>query len=134
MDTYFETDYLKISWNYQLQAVSSEWHGYSGGSTGKVQTGYTKVAELAAKYKSKKWLSDIRNLRVIALADQEWIAQTGHSLLVKAGIRYVGIVLPQSAVATLSLHRVLSQVGAINLEFGSYETIVETEMWLNSKK
>lgn len=131
---YFETDYVKISWDSELQAVFSEWHGYSGGGAGKVQTGYAKICELADQHKSKKWLSDVRKLKVIDPADQDWVTHIGHNSMVKAGIRYVGIVVPQSAIASSSLNRVLNRVGDVDLEFTNHATLEEAKAWLNSKK
>jgi hypothetical protein len=54
MEVFFQIDYVTISWDPELKAVFSVWQGYTGGGRGKVQTGYTKIAELMALKKSTK--------------------------------------------------------------------------------
>ena len=131
---YFETDYIKISWDSELQAVVSEWIGYLGGGTGKTQISHTKIAELLTQHTAKKWLSDTRSLKVTDQADQDWIAEVGQKLLVRAGLRYVAIVLPQSAIANLSLNRILKRIEDFDLELSNHATLEEAKFWLNSKK
>lgn len=133
MEIFFQTDYVTISWDEEQKAVFSVWQGYTGGGQNKVQTGYTKIAELMALKKSNKWLSDIRTMRVVDPADQQWILETGHSIMVKAGMRYIAALMPQNALGSMSVNSVINKVAGIDLEIKTFSQLDEAKKWLNTK-
>src|SRR5262245_52685267 len=108
---FFQTDYVTITWDSEIEAVFSVWQGYTGGGLGKVQTGYQKIIELLIEKKSHRWVSDIRKLKVVDPADQVWIATTAHEELVKAGLTVLAVVMPENILAQVSIKQISNRLG-----------------------
>jgi hypothetical protein len=126
---YFESDYLIVSWDSEIQAVIASWNGYLGVSD-KVRTGHAKVIELVMQYKADKWISDLRNCKVVDQVDQHWIATELTSLLFKAGIRFTAMVIPTSPTAQLSLKSVVRNLKEGEITRGIFTSLEEARDWL----
>ena len=126
---YFESDYVVVSWDPEIQAVIAVWNGYLDGLD-KVRTGHAKIIELAEQQKATKWLNDLRNLKVVDRADQEWLSKELPPLLHKAGIRFAATVIPQSPTAQLSNRNILRNLKEGEFAKETFSSLEEAKAWL----
>jgi hypothetical protein len=126
---YFESDYLVVSWDTEIQAVISTWEGYTGGSD-KIQIGHSKILELIRQQKAGKWLNDLRHLKVVDKADQEWISTELPPLLLAAAIRITAIVIPESPTAQLSNQNIMKHLKEGEITRGIFTSLEEARDWL----
>ena len=128
---YFESDYVNISWDPAIQAVIAVWNGYMGGSD-KIQTGHGKIIELVKQQKAYKWLSDLSNLKVVDQSDQLWISTILTPLLIKVGIKFTAIVIPESPAARLSAKSVIKNLKEGEITRETFPDLEEAKTWLRS--
>lgn len=127
----FENRFIIIKWNEQHKYLFTKRIGFCNGEDFRMIN--NRFIELVKEKTCSKQLTDTTEMKVVAQEDQQWFTTDYLPRLKEAGLRYLAVVLPTSALAKLSVQAV--QNGAINnkLETAYFDKIAEAEEWLNSK-
>jgi hypothetical protein len=118
-----------VKWDSAIQAVSTEWQGWAD----RAQFMAALDAGLGAikKHHASRGLVD--SLRQLALPqpDQDWVNQEWFPQALAAGLRRLALVIPESALAMMSIEDVLSRVRSTMLEVRYFATVAEARRWLS---
>lgn len=105
---YADTRFLKVAWDESLQSASVEWKDtYVDGE--EYRSALDKVLDLIQLKKSNRLLGDGRRMRVISAEDQAWVEASWMPRSAQVGLRYSALLLPKSALALLSVDRIMTK-------------------------
>lgn len=125
---YYDASFLKIHWNEKINCVQMEWKKFVHGEG--FRSGLNKGLELVNSRKTAKWLADLKHLRVISVADQEWSKNDWFPRAISNGIRHMAIVLPDDLFAKLSVNSIMTNVEISELFVRYFNDVNDAEQWL----
>jgi hypothetical protein len=121
---------LEVTWDAEIKAVRATGSGYVDGQY--YRDTMDKGLALLKEKKASKWLADMREQKVLSQEDQTWTVQDWTPRSVKAGIRHTAFVIPASALGQMSLKRILSKVGEIEIVMAYFDNLEEARIWLRN--
>lgn len=132
---YFESPYATVSWDESLACAILAWKKYAEGED--FRTAMDKSIELLKLKKGTRWLSDLRNMRVAKLEDQNWVSHDWFKRAVELNtIKRSAMVLPTDILAQMTLQRVRSNIKREGLpdpiERRVFDNLDEAKNWLSS--
>jgi hypothetical protein len=125
---YFEDDYATVRWDASSKSVVLAWHKFAPSE--KFRLVMDKLIEALSHYRAGRILADTRNQGVIAIVDQNWTNQDWYPRAVKVGYYKIGIVLPKSIIAQMSIDRIMKGTAHPELTENYFETLEEARTWL----
>jgi hypothetical protein len=129
---YLDTPYAILSWDEIDAWVTLEFRGYVEGAVYRALL--DKQIEVLVARSATKLLCDMRRMTVLTAADQAWVDSTWTPKLVKS-VRHLdsALVMPKSAVAQLSLDRIVRKQPPTKLgESLLFDDIDKAKAWLRS--
>jgi hypothetical protein len=118
-----------VLWDPTLQAVTTEWHGWAD------RAEFTAVLEsslIALKtHHGSRALVDSRRQRALPWPDEDWVSEQWYSKALAAGLTRLALVIPESALAMMSIDDVVSRVRG-NLEVAYFGTVPDAREWLTA--
>ncbi len=129
--TYFEESYASINWDDETQCLIMKWKGVV--TDEKFKTTADKAVELLKSKGGSRWLADDTQLIAWSHDIQNWLAQDWHPRAVAAGLKYMAIVLPKSAMGRFTSQKLNTKVtpGTVTTQY--VETYEEAKAWLRFK-
>jgi len=127
---HYEAPHLTIAWDETCEAVLAVSKGYGEGE--EMRRALDKGLELLKARNARKWLGDSRDQRVVAEADQRWVHDDWFPRMAEAGLRSAALLVPASAVAGLSINRILRGFGD-RLETRYFDDLEQAREWLRSR-
>ena len=127
---YFDERWITISWDEGLQAVVAEWKGFA--ESKEFRAGLEAGLDLARAKRARRWLADTRRLGPATLEDQRWASDVWFPRAVAAGVRWMALVVPQSAIARMSLRGVMTKVDGKDLSQEHFDSADAARTWLAS--
>jgi len=127
---YYETPHFTILWDETCEAVLAVSKGYREGE--EMRRGLDKCLELLKVRNAHKWLSDSRDQRVVAEVDQRWVRDDWFPRAIEAGLRSAALLVPANMLASLSMNRVLREIGPI-VETRYFDDLEKGREWLRSR-
>lgn len=103
MTDFFDTKCMSVQWDEVERCVQLRWKGFAQGD--EYRTGMNKVLELLTARKASRWLIDAREMSVVTQTDQGWMMRDWRPRAIAAGLKKVAVVMPSSAIAQMSIHR-----------------------------
>ena len=131
---YLDTPHVRVWWDDEARFVGIEWRAYVEGPT--YREPLNLAIELMKEKKTSKMLSDMRRMKAVTQADQEWVNKDWLPRAIAAGSNCTAMVVPESAVAMMSLNRIMGKVGKVvnTGETSAYfKSMEEAKQWLASK-
>lgn len=127
----WETPFLTIHWDEEIQAVQMEWKQFAGGDD--FRAALDKGLSLIAVKQAHRWLADLRNLGPVTAADQRWSNEDWFPRAIAGGIRAMALVAPHRAVAQLSVRTIMSKVDDKELETAYFDSVEAARNWLKTR-
>jgi hypothetical protein len=127
---YLNTPYALVEWDEDLRAVRIEWRGFADGS--EYRETHNKILEVLKAHSGSKMLADARWMRAVAPEDQAWVQTDWVPRTRPAGLRYSALVVPKSAVAQLSLQRIVagSPPPPTDGDSAYFDNVEDAKKWL----
>lgn len=120
--------FADIWWDYEDEFV--EFQARDATDAAELRAGLDKGLELLRARAATRWLADIQRLGAISAEDQDWLANDWFLRARALGLQFLAIIPPDSAVAAMSLKRVMGRVDGIATAYvGSPDTARE---WLRA--
>lgn len=129
---YYDIPQVTVSWDEDLKAIISQWKAYSEGEI--YRAAMDKGLDLLKQKKCGKVLVDSRLLRVVNQDDQKWTIENWTPRALAAGLRYSAFLIPKSALAQMSLKRMVNNFQGFSVENAYFDNVEEAREWLRSKK
>jgi SpoIIAA-like len=128
---HFDSRWLTIHWDEARQAVWMEWRAYAEGQ--EYRAGLDAGLSLIRLKRASRWLADLRHLGPVAQPDQAWSNENWFPRALAAGIRSMALVAPETAVARLSVNRIMSRVHEEHLVTAYFSTVESARAWLRTQ-
>jgi hypothetical protein len=100
---YYERPFIRIFWHEDVQCVEIEWRSFAFGEP--YREGMNRVLELHRLKGCPRMLTDMRKGSVIVEDDTRWINEDWLPRAKAAGVRWIAVSLPASAVAQMQLEQ-----------------------------
>jgi SpoIIAA-like len=131
---YLDTPLATVWWDERDKWVVLEWRSYADGDD--YRAILNKELDVLVARRAAKLLCDLRQGAPITASDQAWIDADWLPRLRRTGcLRFTALVLPRSAVAQLSLKRIVSKAGPViqsDTQTLSFDDIEQAKAWLRS--
>ena len=127
-DAYFERPYGLVKWDTEYNGVYVKIKGFVQGEP--FREILEKGLELFKAKKAVRWMVDLSEQRVSALADQEWIAKEFIPRCTAVGLVYNALVLPESMIAQMGVNRVHTIQKTGDIGPTSFFSVAEARRWL----
>lgn len=123
---YFDSSYLTVSWDSEIDCVYVVWKAYVEGEN--FRYGLEQGLGLLKEKHSSKWLADLRKLRVVKLADQDWMVSEWLPRAQKAGLKWTATIMPSDILAQMSVSRVKAKAEDNGAAY--FDKLEDARQWL----
>ncbi len=129
---YFDSPSITIRWNEKDRNVEQEWKGYASSEDYRIIA--DKTLALLVEKGAADLLTDTRGMEVILPDDQAWTEADWVPRAMAAGLRRMAVVMPEKAVAQLSVARLSDRVDfeTIGLERVFFDSVEKARAWLRT--
>jgi len=121
--------WLSIQWDGGNGCLYVEWRGFANSS--EFRASMLKIVDALRIHSSGLLVSDNRRLEGVADTDQLWIRDTWTPAAVAAGLRRIGVVVPQRGLGKIATEEILSQVGMKVFATRTFTTVSEATEWVS---
>lgn len=129
---YLNAPYALVEWDEDLRAARIEWRGFADGS--EYREAHNKIIEALRAHNGSKMLADARGMRAVAPEDQGWLNNDWMPRTRLAGLKYSALVLPKSAVAQMSLQRIVTasppRPADAESDHAYFDNVEDAKKWL----
>ncbi len=131
MDTlYFENEHVTISWDAVTPCVVVAWHDFM--TDADLIFGLEKAMEVLKLHHPRNWLTDARKMKVFSLAFQEYVETEYNPAAMAQGIRRIGLIVAESALAQLALNRMTRDLRDTGLEIAYFDRVEDAKAWFRT--
>jgi len=123
-----EDRFATLEYDASLDAVVGTAHEYAAGE--RFRAVLDDVVERVREHECSAFLADTRELGPIADDDQVWLVEEWSPRAQSAGVERIAFVLPESAVASMSLDRVIERVREDDIDRRFFEDPDHARDWL----
>lgn len=127
---HYDAPHLTIRWDQGTNCVHIEWKGFIHGEI--VRDGLHRALAFFKQKNTDRWLGDTRKLKVMIEEDMKWINDVWFPQAFSAGLRKLAYVIPESALAQMSLKRLMSKVKDETCEIAYFSDLEEAKRWLRA--
>jgi hypothetical protein len=128
---YFNEHFLTIHWDEAHKCVVMEWKAFA--KSAEFRRGLDKGLELLTNKKAARWLADMRKMGTIGVEDQKWSNEDWFPRAVRGGIRYMALVMPASALASMGVKNIMNTIGNIPIETQYFDSPDKARDWLKTR-
>lgn len=90
-----------------------------------------KALAVAKDYEINKWLTDIRKVKVISVADQEWLMADWIPRAVVGGYRFQALIIREDAFCRASYDELVSKIGGRSITAKNFKNVDDAYKWLD---
>ncbi len=127
---YFQSPHVNVYWESTPPCVHTEWHGFV--TNDNLKGGLLKAVELAKEKKAWCWLSDLTDMHVYDMDDQDWIIKEFFPLLLSIGIERLAFIKPKLPVTKMSIDRIMKACDPKNEKSRIFDTLEDAYQWLET--
>jgi hypothetical protein len=125
----FQSEYAKIELVNNSSTILLTWKGFIPSAT--YRETLDKSLEIAKKFKIKKWISDIKQIKVIGVKDQEWAGTDWLSRAVGAGCYHKqAVIMADDIFGQASAKKILTTIQNQEVEIQNFNKLEEAITWL----
>ena len=128
--TIHDNDFISIYYYPDKKIIHHEFHKRASGQI--FQDAFIAGAESMEKNRCQKWLSDDRNNSVYAEEDRNWSAANFRPRIIKAGLKFWAILLPEKTIGQLNMKKVIEEYAEKGVTIEIFEDAVRALEWLES--
>jgi hypothetical protein len=92
-----------------------------------------KGTTLFENNRADKWLSDDRKNPVMKQEDMTWAKTEWRPRMIKAGLKYWAIVLPESTVGQMAINKIVKEYENLGVTLQVFTNPDEALKWLETK-
>jgi len=124
MQTLLKENYLTVEVDTAKKLMIQTWVGFCNSE--QLRDGHKKSFELFSKNKCDKFICNTKDAAVLKKDDTEWATANVTPALVKAGVKSLNFVIPDSAFAKMSLKNLeMAEEKQGNVKVNYYQNIDE---------
>jgi hypothetical protein len=125
---HYDAPHITILWDETSKCVVLEWRGFVHGEM--AYDALNRGIDLLKAKGAKRWLGDMRKLKVWGEEETKWINESFFPRVFAAGLRRLAYVIPESALAQLSLTRTMRHISGQVFDTGYFSEPEEAKRWL----
>jgi hypothetical protein len=127
----YQSEYLKIELVNNSSTILLTWKGFIPSEI--YRESLNKSLEIAKKYKIKKWISDIKQIKVVGVKDQEWAGTDWLSRAVTSGCyQKQGVIMADDIFGQASAKKILTNIQNQEIEIQNFNKLEEAIIWLKN--
>jgi hypothetical protein len=126
-ETYLDEPYLSIRWRGVPQILYAEWRGFATSEEYRaaLMTGLRAIRERHVL----GYVSDARKMKVITLADQQWVKDVWLPQAVAAGLKRMAMVTAEAGLGKLIIENVVKEIDNHGLSMRKFDSVAAATNW-----
>jgi hypothetical protein len=128
---HFDSSAGSVHWDEFAGAVHVTWKRFA--EREEYRAVLNAGVELLLQKKTKRWLSDLRDLGAITQEDQRWGSESWLPRATQAGMAYIALVSPRKLVAQMAVKTFMNNVNDHSVVIGNFEDLETARDWLQSQ-
>jgi len=123
------TEIYNIYFDEALNAVVMEWNGYA--TSKQFKEGTELMLNTLIKNNCSKVLADIKDMKIIATEDQQWLTDVFLPRATRFGFKAIAIIRPAAYFNKVAVESISYKVDKEKLTISFFDNVEEAEAWLN---
>ena len=123
------TEIYNIYFDKELDCVVMEWDGYA--TSKQFKQGTELMLNTLIKNKCSKVLADIKDMKIIAMEDQQWLNDEFLPRATTFGFKAIAIVKPDYYFNKVAVETISYKVDKDKLTINFFDNVDEAREWLN---
>lgn len=125
--THYESDFLTIEWDDSIGAVIMNWTDFAEDDD--YREGLNEGLKLVKQHSAENWLADLREIKTVSQADQEWTQDEWHPRAFETSLANMAIIQPESVVAEMSVGDLVQEIGE-QITMQIFDNKEDAKAWL----
>ena len=123
------TEIYNIYFDEQLDAVVMEWNGYA--TSKQFKEGTELMLNTLIKNNCSKVLADIKDMKIIAMEDQQWLNDVFLPRATKFGFKAIAIIRPAAYFNNVAVESISYKADKDKLTINFFDNVDEAKQWLS---
>jgi hypothetical protein len=123
------TEIYNIYFDEEINSVVMEWNGYA--TSKQFKQGTELMLNMLIKNKSSKVLADIKDMKIIAMEDQQWLNEEFLPRATTFGFKAIAIVKPHYYFNKVAVETISYKVDKEKLTINFFDNSEEAREWLS---
>ena len=123
------TEIYNIYFDKDLDCVVMEWDGYA--TSKQFKQGTELMLNTLIKNKCSKVLADIKDMKIIAMEDQQWLNDEFLPRATTFGFKAIAIIKPDYYFNKVAVETISYKVDKDKLTINFFDNVDEAREWLN---
>jgi hypothetical protein len=123
------TEIYNIYFDEAINAVVMEWDGYA--TSKQFKEGTELMLNTLIKYHCSKVLADIKDMKIIAMEDQQWLNEEFLPRATKFGFKSIAIIKPDFYFNKVAVETISYKADKDKLTINFFDNIEEAKEWLS---
>ena len=123
------TEIYNIYFDKDINAVVMEWDGYA--TSKQFKQGTELMLNILIKNNCSKVLADIKDMKIIAMEDQQWLTEEFLPRATKFGFKSIAIVKPDYYFNKVAVETISYKVDKGKLTINFFDNTDEAKEWLS---
>lgn len=120
--------FADIWWDEEGEFIEFQLRDPAAG--GEFRSGLDLGLDLLKARHANRWLADLRRLQPIAVDDQRWAIEDWFPRAIGGGLQHLAIVPPESAVAAMTVKRLMAHVDGFDVAYVA--DVDDARTWLGA--
>ena len=129
--TIHDNEFISVYYYPDKKIIHHKFHKRASGQI--LQDAFTAGADLMERSPCTKWLSDDRKNSVYVDEDKNWAAKHFRPRIIKAGMKYWAILLPEKPVGQMNMRNVIAEYAEKGIILQIFDDPIEAMGWLESQ-
>jgi hypothetical protein len=123
------TEIYNIYFDKDINAVVMEWDGYA--TSKQFKQGTELMLNILIKNNCSKVLADIKDMKIIAMEDQQWLNEDFLPRATTFGFKAIAIVKPDYYFNKVAVETISYKVDKDKLTINFFDNVNEAKEWLS---
>ena len=122
------TEIYNIYFDQEINAVVMEWNGYA--TSKQFKEGTELMLNTLIKNNCSKVLADIKDMKIIAMEDQQWLNEEFLPRATKFGFKAIAIIRPDYYFNKVAVETISYKADKDKLTINFFDNIDDAKAWL----
>lgn len=127
MDT--STEIYNIYFDEAINAVVMEWNGYA--TSKQFKQGTELMLNMLIRHNCSKVLADIKDMKIIAMEDQQWLNEEFLPRATTFGFKAIAIIRPDFYFNKVAVESISYKADKEKLTINFFDNMIEAKEWLS---